>query len=106
MCSSDLTQFAFIGEDVHLTMPIARRELAAVLTASIRKIENTIGVTLATAGLKAEKIETLILTGGSTQIPAILDRLRVLFPTARFVNTDAFGSVGLGLALDARRKFG
>ena len=28
------------------------------------------------------------------------------FPDARFVETDAFGSVGLGLALDARRKFG
>ena len=26
-------------------------------------------------------------------------------PNARFVETDAFGSVGLGLALDARRKF-
>ena len=47
-----------------------------------------------------------ILTGGSTQIPAILTKLRALFPAARFVDTDAFGSVGLGLALDARRKFG
>ena len=45
------------------------------------------------------------LTGGSTQIPVILARLRALFPDARFVDTDAFGSVGLGLALDARRKF-
>ena len=33
-------------------------------------------------------------------------RLRQLFPEAAFVSTDAFGSVGLGLALDARRKFG
>ena len=106
LTDAEATQLAFAGEDVQLTMPIARSDLAAVLTASIRKIENTIGLTLATAGLKAEKIETLILTGGSTQIPAILDKLRVLFPTARFVNTDAFGSVGLGLALDARRKFG
>jgi hypothetical chaperone protein len=31
--------------------------------------------------------------------------LRELFPRARAVETDAFGSVGLGLALDAARRF-
>ncbi|MBL8597470.1 MAG: Hsp70 family protein [Devosia sp.] len=102
----DRAPLAFEGEEVTLTTPIARKELAAVLAPSIERIADTIGLTLATAGLGADRIETLILTGGSTQIPAILARLRTLFPAARFVDTDAFGSVGLGLALDARRKFG
>ena len=102
----DAARLAFAGEDVTLTTPIARKELAAVLAPSIHRIADTIGLTLATAGLGADRIETLILTGGSTQIPAILTKLRALFPAARFVDTDAFGSVGLGLALDARRKFG
>ncbi len=102
----EATRLAFEGEEVTLTTPIARRELAAVLAPLIRRIEDRIGLTLAMAGLGAERIDTLILTGGSTQIPAILMRLRQLFPAARFVDTDAFGSVGLGLALDARRKFG
>ena len=31
--------------------------------------------------------------------------LRALFPEAKAVATDAFGSVGLGLALDAARRF-
>jgi hypothetical chaperone protein len=100
------TDLAFDGEDVRLTTAIARKELAAVLASSIARIEDTIGLTLSMAGLPAGRIETLILTGGSTQIPAILQKLRTLFPDARFVDTDAFGSVGLGLALDARRKFG
>jgi hypothetical chaperone protein len=102
----DRAPLAFEGEEVTLTTPIARKELAAVLAPSIERIADTIGLTLATAELGADRIETLILTGGSTQIPAILARLRTLFPAARFVDTDAFGSVGLGLALDARRKFG
>jgi hypothetical chaperone protein len=102
----ETVSLAFKGEEVELTTPIARKELAAVLAPSIRRIEDTIGLTLAMAGLDAGRIETLILTGGSTQIPAILARLKALFPMARFVDTDAFGSVGLGLALDARRKFG
>jgi hypothetical chaperone protein len=102
----EATNLAFAGEEVTLTTTIARNELAAVLAPPIRRIEDRIGLTLAMAGLPPDRIETLILTGGSTQIPAVLARLRALFPAARFVDTDAFGSVGLGLALDARRKFG
>ena len=45
-------------------------------------------------------------TGGSTAIPQFRDPIRALFPEARVVEGDAFGSVGLGLALDAQRKFG
>lgn len=101
----EATSLAFAGEEVTLATPVTRKELAAVLARSIRRIEDRIGLTLAMAGLPAHRIETLILTGGSTQIPAILARLRELFPAARFVDTDAFGSVGLGLALDARRRF-
>jgi hypothetical chaperone protein len=106
LTADDRTQLSFEGEEVSLATPISRAELATALASSIGKIEDTIGLTLAMAGLTADRVETLILTGGSTQIPAIMDRLRAMFPAARFVGTDAFGSVGLGLALDARRKFG
>jgi hypothetical chaperone protein len=100
------TRLAFEGEEVELTTPMSRKSFDAAIAGQIAKIEDTIGLTLATAGLAADRIETLILTGGSTQIPAIMGKLRALFPQSRFVETDAFGSVGLGLALDARRKFG
>ena len=97
---------AFAGEEVTLATPITRAALDAAIKAAVARIEDTIGLTLAMAGVDAARIDTLILTGGSTQIPLILARLRALFPTARRVGTDAFGSVGLGLALDAARKFG
>lgn len=96
----------FVGEEIELDVPVTRAQLAHALTRSIERIEETIGETLRRAGLTAARIDTLILTGGSTRIPAIMARLHGLFPDARFVETDAFGSVGLGLALDARRKFG
>ena len=102
----DMVPLAFTGEEVRLTTPIARDDLERAIDALLKRIDDTIGLTLSLAGLFSDGIETLILTGGSTQIPAILARLRKLFPEARFVDTDAFGSVGLGLALDAQRKFG
>ena len=97
---------SFVGEEIELDVPVTRAQLAHALTRSIERIEETIGETLRRAGLTAARIDTLILTGGSTRIPAIMARLHGLFPDAQFVETDAFGSVGLGLALDARRKFG
>ena len=97
---------SFVGEEIELDVPVTRAQLAHALIRSIERIEETIGETLRRAGLTAARIDTLILTGGSTRIPAIMARLHGLFPDAQFVETDAFGSVGLGLALDARRKFG
>jgi hypothetical chaperone protein len=106
LTGDDATTLSFAGEDVTLALPVTRPELASALAAPIARISDTIGLTLSMAGIKPEQIETLILTGGSTQIPAIITRLRLLFPEARFVETDAFGSVGLGLAIEARRVFG
>jgi hypothetical chaperone protein len=96
----------FDGEEVGLEVPITRNQLATAITGAVDRIEDKLREVVAVAGLTANRIDTLILTGGSTQIPAIMQRLRANFPDAGFVETDAFGSVGLGLALDAARKFG
>ncbi|MEQ1771262.1 MAG: Hsp70 family protein [Devosia sp.] len=100
------TTMHFDGEEVALDTDLTAGDLTEVIAESIARIADTIGLALATAQLPADRIETVILTGGSTQIPAIMAELRRLFPDARFVATDAFGSVGLGLALEAKRRFG
>jgi hypothetical chaperone protein len=105
LTDAEAASIAFAGEEVAIDVPVTRAELARALDQAIGRIAATIAAALTAAGIGAERIETLILTGGSTQIPAIMARLRGLFPEARFVATDAFGSVGLGLALDAARKF-
>jgi molecular chaperone DnaK (HSP70) len=46
----------------------------------IERIAETIDETLRLAGLGADRIETLILTGGSTQIPAIMARTAPAVP--------------------------
>ena len=100
------TRLNFVGEEISLVPEITRCTLEQAVQAGIDRIEDKLRSVIAIAGLTPDKIDTLILTGGSTQMPAILARLRANFPAARFVETDAFGSVGLGLALDAVRKFG
>ena len=105
LTAAETANLAFEGADIELTTAISRAELTAALEGAVDKIEDTLRSVVAIAGLTTERIDTLILTGGSTQIPAVMQRLRANFPNARFVATDAFGSVGLGLALDAVRKF-
>jgi len=99
------TDFAFDSRDVAIRSHITREDLTAALENAVGRIEAKIADTLQLASLAHADIQTLIMTGGSTQIPAITTMLHALFPHARFVATDAFGSVGLGLALDASRKF-
>lgn len=100
------TAFRFVTRDVRLETPIDIGELQAALEGATAAIARAIGRTLEAAGVAGSRIDTLILTGGSTRVPAVASMLRGLFPAAKAVETDAFGSVGLGLALDAARRFG
>ena len=102
----DQTAFAFPVRDQLLTTTMSIADLTLALTNSVERIEATIAETLRRAGIGADRIDSLILTGGSTQVPAIASRLVALFPDAELVRTDVLGSVGLGLAIDAARKFG
>jgi len=106
LSEAELTQFRFFTRDVALTATITLEELRRAIEGATNAIAAAIGRTLMAAEVGGEAIDTLILTGGSTRVPAVATVLRNLFPAARAVETDAFGSVGLGLALDAARRFG
>ena len=97
--------FGFASPGAAISETLSRADLDTALLDAVQTIGTTIDTALRDADVSAAAIQTLILTGGSTQIPIIATLLRGLFPGARFVETDAFGSVGLGLALDASRRF-
>ena len=99
------TEFRFMTRDVALHTPIEAGELATALESPIRAISATIDKTLQAAGVKRTDLDTLILTGGSTRLPAVAQILRAALPEAKPVATDPFGSVGLGLGIEAARRF-
>jgi hypothetical chaperone protein len=47
----------------------------------------------------------VILTGGSTELPAIQAEFRKLFPNAAVADENKLSSVGLGLAYDSASRF-
>jgi hypothetical chaperone protein len=83
-----------------------RRHFESATGDLARGIAGMIRRCLGDAGLTADRIDAVFLTGGSTLLPnvraAILDEL----PASRVVEGDKFGSVGLGLTLDAMRRYG
>jgi len=69
-------------------------------------LTRTLKETLAASGLEGDRIDAVFLTGGSTAIPAVRKAVTGSTPGAKIIEGDMFGAVGLGLELDARRKFG
>ena len=87
--------------------PMARRDrFEEAVAAPVARIRALIGSTIAAAGLGPDRIATVFLTGGSSQLPLLRATVAGVLPQARLATGDMLGSVGTGLALDARRRFG
>jgi hypothetical chaperone protein len=80
-------------------------DAARALDADLDRIVVAARATVAQAGLAASAIDALYLTGGSTGLDILSERLRGAFPGARLVRGDRFASVATGLALFAQRRF-
>lgn len=90
------------GESVSLQRADFDRAIGALVTS----VEQTVARLLLDAGVAAAGIDTVFFTGGSSSVPLLRQRILALTPQARCVEGDLFGSIGAGLALDAKRKFG
>ncbi|MDB5884699.1 MAG: putative heat shock protein [Polaromonas sp.] len=72
----------------------------------VRRIEQVVTALLQDAGVAAAGIDTVFFTGGSSSVPLLREKIAALLPDAKRVEGDLFGSIGMGLAIDGRRKFG
>jgi hypothetical chaperone protein len=70
------------------------------------RIAARVDTCLAQAGLTADKIDALFMTGGSTRLAHVRKAIIAALPGARVVEGDTFGSVGTGLAIEAGRRYG
>jgi hypothetical chaperone protein len=87
--------------------PMLRREgFEAAVEAPIARIRALLHRILLSAGLTPDRIGTVFLTGGSSQLPLLQSTVRATVPSAAIAKGDMLGSVGTGLALEARRRFG
>ncbi|MBC9249471.1 heat-shock protein [Pseudomonas alcaligenes] len=90
------------GLDALLDRPLFDQAIGGLL----ERIQTSIGELLKQAGVKAEEIDTLFFTGGSSGIPALRQCVQALLPNARTTEGNTFGSIGSGLAIEAHKRYG
>ena len=93
-------------EEPGLKAGVDRASLEAQTGILARRVSERVGRCLTQAGLSPERIDALFLTGGSTGLPHVRAGLTACLPRARVVEGDTFGSVGLGLTVEAARRAG
>ncbi len=99
-----ITDLSFIEDALNIL--ITRSTLNEVIDDQLEQLVNTVKQTIKIAGVTGNDISAVFYTGGSTKIPIIREKINLLFPNAEIILGDAFGSVGLGLTIDAQRKYG
>ncbi|MGL4489375.1 MAG: Hsp70 family protein [Rhizobiaceae bacterium] len=109
LSSEETTAIAFAGiGGGHI--PFSRRDFELSIAPLVERLREQCRQTLASAGIShaggsTSKVDAVFLTGGTTQIPSVQAMLAEEFPDSEFVRGDVFGSVGLGLAIEAERQF-
>jgi hypothetical chaperone protein len=88
-----------------IDIPLTAADLDAAVTEDTRRIILAIDHCAKAAGIGLDQVQSIFLTGGSTGIPAVRRAILTHLPQARPVTGDMFGSVGLGLAIDAQSRF-
>jgi len=86
--------------------PVIRREaFEAAVAAPVDRVRARIAKVLGEAGVTADQIGTVFMTGGSSGLPVLHRAVAEALPGVAIATGDMLGSVGAGLALDARRRF-
>lgn len=88
-----------------LSSYVARASFEEAIKNSVDQLLACVNDGLTGANIKAGDITSVFYTGGSSSVPLLQDSISQVFPTATQVQGDTFGSVGLGLTIDAARKY-
>lgn len=91
--------------EANLQAHIDRMQFEDSLYGNLESIQKTINDCIVMAGVKADDVALVILTGGGTAIPLIQKITRRIFPHAEISDGNRLSSVGFGLACDARRYY-
>lgn len=105
LSSAEIASLKIELEEEDVLVDATNADFHAAIGPSVGKIEATIQEALNKAGVTADQINSMFLTGGTTRIPMLREHFKSLMPNASVVEGNVFGAVGLGLAADARRKF-
>ena len=85
---------------------LGRPAFDMAITGLVSSIRKTVVTLMQDAEVTPADVGTVFFTGGSSSVPLLREAITALLPGTQCIEGDLFGSIGAGLALDAKRKFG
>lgn len=89
-----------------LSVELSRALFESAIDNLLTRIRNSVTQLLGDAGVGVEQVDTVFFTGGSSAIPALRQSVAAMLPNARHVEGNIFGSIGSGLAIEAKKRYG
>ena len=99
LSDSDIGHFHFVDGDVSIDATVTRAQFESWITEELEAIERSVNATLINAGVAAEDVDVVFLTGGSSFVPAVRRIFDARFGSHRIRTGNEFTSVAHGLAL-------
>lgn len=100
----DRAVLSFAGEGVEIRTDVTRADFESWIAPDLVLIEGAIDEALERAGLAANQIDAVFMTGGTSYVPAVRRLFETRFAAGRIHQGDAFQSVASGLSLLAADK--
>ena len=89
-----------------LTVELTRALFEDAIGSLLQRVRSSVSELLNKAGVTESQVDTVFFPGGSSGIPALRNRVAAMLPNARHVEGNIFGSIGSGLAIEARKRYG
>ncbi|MEJ7927541.1 Hsp70 family protein [Sphingobium sp. AN641] len=99
LSQADTAHFHFEGGGLTIEADVARADFERWIAPDIARIEATVDRALGRAGVRADAIDRVFLTGGSSLIPAIRALFAARFGSGRIATGGELTSIAHGLAL-------
>jgi hypothetical chaperone protein len=99
LSKAEEAQFSFAGGGVEINVAVRRRDFEQWIADDLRRIEAAMDTALVKAGLEADAVDRVFLTGGSSLIPAIRALFQRRFGEERIATGGELTSIAYGLAL-------
>jgi hypothetical chaperone protein len=90
----------------HLAADLTRPLFEQAIDGLLERVRGSVTDLLSKAGVGVGQVDTVFFTGGSSGIPALRQSVAAMLPSARHVEGNRFGSIGSGLAIEARKRYG
>lgn len=99
LSSAETACFTFSGAGLSIEAEVTRDAFERWMAPDIDRIEEAVGRALSSAGLRAEEVDRVFLTGGSSLIPRIRRLFEERFGRMRIASGNELTSIAHGLAL-------